>query len=182
MIRSRRIPPLLSRITGDGITSALLVTSDGEILGSSSPLSPSAGSSISAEENPNSPAEPPLEMAAVGALVAEVAADYRRLGNELQLLDPRGLQSPPPPPSSVVSSPPPGGSAHASGGKGKSSSSLKCLIIELDLGLVGVASAGSDCHVVALAEPKVEHGMLKARLTVLATHVQEALSHLAEQP
>mmetsp|Transcript_21079 Transcript_21079/g.61282 ORF Transcript_21079/g.61282 Transcript_21079/m.61282 type:complete len:181 (-) Transcript_21079:409-951(-) len=180
MIRSRRIPPLLSRITGDGITSALLVTSDGELLGTSSSLSPNAGSSISAEENPNSPAEPALEMTAVGALVAEVAADYRRLGNELHLLDPRGLQSPPP--TSVVTSSSPGGTAHSTGGKAKSSSSLKCLIVELDLGLVGVASAGSDCYVVALAEPKMEHGILKARLTVIAAHVQEALSQLAEQP
>uniref|UniRef100_A0A7S2EBN6 Roadblock/LAMTOR2 domain-containing protein n=1 Tax=Trieres chinensis TaxID=1514140 RepID=A0A7S2EBN6_TRICV len=180
MIRSRRIPPLLSRVTGDGITSALLVTSDGELLGTSTAASSLPGGAFQAEEkeNPNSPdsAELPIDMAAVGALVAEVAADYHRLGNELQLLDPRGMQ-----PAPVVASPQPGGST-PSGVKGKSSSSLKCLIVELDMGLVGVASAGSDCYVVALAEPKVEHGMLKARLTVLAAHVQEALSQLAEQP
>ena len=56
------------------------------------------------------------------------------------------------------------------------------MFLLLAKGLVGVASAGSDCYVVALAEPKVEHGMLKARLTVLAAYVQEALSQLAEQP
>ena len=136
MIRSRRIPPLLSRVTVDGITSTLLVTSDGELLGTSFSTAPNAGGSVTAEEteNPNIPdsAEPALDMAAVGALVAEVAAEYHRLGNELQLLDPRSMQLNLMPSSTVVTSPSPGVSSQTPGGKGKSSSSLKCLIIELD--------------------------------------------------
>lgn len=108
MIRSRNIPPLLSRITGDGINVALLVTADGALLGSSvaadlpPPTAAGAGTAAAAAAtaslpedaagvNPNAPADQQhrLDYAAIGALVAEVAADYQRLGTELNHLDPR---------------------------------------------------------------------------------------------
>ena len=116
MIRSRNIQPLLSRITGDGINSALLVTADGALLGSSSDADqpPATASSAAATAatgsaaaagaaslpdegggaNPNAPADQQhrLDYAAIGALVAEVAADYQRLGIELNHLDPRAAQ------------------------------------------------------------------------------------------
>ena len=105
MIRSRNIQPLLSRITGDGINAALLVTADGALLGSSSdadqlPATASAAAAAAsppdegAGANPNAPAEQQhsLDYAAIGALVAEVAADYQRLGIELNHLDPRAAQ------------------------------------------------------------------------------------------
>mmetsp|Transcript_9797 Transcript_9797/g.13805 ORF Transcript_9797/g.13805 Transcript_9797/m.13805 type:complete len:144 (-) Transcript_9797:142-573(-) len=140
MIRSCRIPPLLSRICGDGIDAALVVTNDGELLGSAQ--SPKSASMME-----------PDEVAHAGSLVTEIAMDYSRLGNELELLDPtlRAVKN-----------------------------SIQCLIMELDMGLVAVSSAGSDCLVIALADPNAPHGMLKARLTALASHVQEALSPLTE--
>jgi len=67
MIRSCRIPPMLSRICGDGIEAALLVTIDGELLGASYPLSEKLEKSITE----------------VGSLVTEIASDYARLGHEL---------------------------------------------------------------------------------------------------
>lgn len=67
MIRSCRIPPMLSRICGDGVEAALLVTTDGELLGVSHPLPETLEKTISE----------------VGSLVTEVFADYARLGVEL---------------------------------------------------------------------------------------------------
>lgn len=57
-------------------------------------------------------------------------------------------------------------------------SNLKSLVIELDHGVVGVASAGPDFYVVALADSSVEHGALAGRLRSLGSHVREALSLL----
>jgi hypothetical protein len=47
-------------------------------------------------------------------------------------------------------------------------------------GVVGVSSAGPDCYVIALADPKVPQGMLKARLNVLSSYVEESMSLLTE--
>ena len=45
-------------------------------------------------------------------------------------------------------------------------------------GVVGVASAGSGCYVIALADIDVQHGALAGRLKSLGSHVREALSQL----
>lgn len=50
-------------------------------------------------------------------------------------------------------------------------------------GLIGVASAGPDCLVIAIADQnqisqKVEHGMMKARLMAVAGYIREAFSQL----
>ena len=221
MIRSRNIQPLLSRITGDGINAALLVTADGALLGSSSeadqPPAPASSAAATAAApsdegagaaaNPNAPADQQhrLDYAAIGALVAEVAADYQRLGIELNHLDPRAAQqlaqqqaqaaqlaagaaSPTPnnPASVEVTSPSSaaggtsatgtgtGGTASAAS-KAKAPTGIKCMIVEMDGGTVGVSSAGaSDCYVVAMADADVEHGLLRARLTALSDHCAEA--------
>jgi len=76
MLRSSRIPPLLSTICSDGIYQALLVTSDGEILGSTS-----------ASEPKDEEKKEELDMESIGALIAEISGDYRRVGNELLLLN-----------------------------------------------------------------------------------------------
>ena len=128
MIRSCHIPPLLSRICGDGIQAALLVTTDGELLGTSYPF----------------PEDDLGNLCEVGSLVTEIAADYQRLGHELD-------------------------SPH-----------LDFLTLELELGTVAVSSSGSDCFVIAIANPKTPHGMIKARLQALASHVQEALTPLTD--
>jgi predicted regulator of Ras-like GTPase activity (Roadblock/LC7/MglB family) len=63
MIRSCRIPAVLNRICSDHIQTALLVTLDGELL----------GSSTSSMHDPET----------LGSLVAEIALDYQRLGEDL---------------------------------------------------------------------------------------------------
>jgi len=83
MIRSSAIPIVLERAVGDGIHSVLLVDADGELLGSCGGPPP-ASSNGSSEKSIW-----PLDAAFVGALISEVASDYRRMGEELLLLDPQ---------------------------------------------------------------------------------------------
>lgn len=120
MIRSRQVPPLLKRICGDGIRTASIITSEGELLGSSQCD----------------------DVADKAALVADITTDYARLGQELQQRQ------------------------------------LYYLEMEMSEGLIGVASAGSECFVVAFADKSAAPGILKARLTACASHVQEAFSPL----
>ena len=103
MIRSRSIPAVLSRVAGDGIHAILLVDINGELLGShGSPPPPppklyvddnnGGGESSSSAAMGAAPDENddhwPLDAASIGALISEVAGDYRRMGEELLLLDP----------------------------------------------------------------------------------------------
>ena len=117
MLRSSRIPPLLSRVTGDGIHTAILITTDGELLGSVctknepsnvaekqkgkpaslslessasrnlSDPSSSSTASTSSLSSYSSLSSGPLEIESAAALVAEVMSDYRRVGHELLLLN-----------------------------------------------------------------------------------------------
>jgi hypothetical protein len=70
MIRSCSIPPVLNRICDDTIHSALLVTTDGELMGSST-------------KNSNRIKDPQ----ALGTLLADVGVDYMRLGEEYAGVD-----------------------------------------------------------------------------------------------
>jgi hypothetical protein len=93
MIRSRSIPTVLSRAIGDGIHAILLIDANGELLGSYGSPPPThepdnAAGSLSSVVNPNPLKDWPLDAASIGALISEVAGDYRRLGEELVLLDP----------------------------------------------------------------------------------------------
>ncbi|KAL3810472.1 hypothetical protein ACHAXA_010166 [Cyclostephanos tholiformis] len=99
MIRSRSIPSVLSRATGDGIHAILLIDSFGELIGSHGkppPLHPSpvdngggVNGSAAAAAVRNEKIHWPLDAASIGALVSEVAGDYRRMGEELLYLDPQ---------------------------------------------------------------------------------------------
>ena len=94
MIRSRSIPTVLSRITGDGIHAVLLIDSDGELLGSSGNPPPQTHNKNSQDDNnvsvsQTSAAPWPLDASSIGALISEVAGDYSRMGDELLLLDPQ---------------------------------------------------------------------------------------------
>lgn len=132
MIRSTRIPAVLERICDDTIESALLVTADGELLGATDKC-----------KNPES----------FGTLLADIAMDYQRLGEEYSTVD----------------------EVH------RTQSNLECLLIEMDLGLIGVtACATIGCLVIAIAKPDALPGLVKARLQALSIHVQEALSTLTE--
>ena len=166
MIRSRRIAPFLSRICEGGIVMSLLVTSDGELLGSHV-----------VEENPIA-----LEPSDVGALVTEVAADYQRLGTELQRLDNKA--------AGVVStlaqtnkSSNDTTTTTNNNNNNKNSSNYKgllpCLLIEMNEGYwVGIAGASSDTYVVAIAEPSVPQGLIKERLLAVSRHVKESFSQI----
>ena len=75
MIRSCRIPSVLQRICTDNvIQTALLVTLDGELLGSTATtfLSPDGTTKESIES--------------LGTLIADIAVDYSKLGEELRLI------------------------------------------------------------------------------------------------
>ena len=147
MIRSCRIPPILNRVCDDVIHSALLVTADGELLGASTKKS---SASLFATDS-TSMASGAIEN--LGTLVADIAVDYHRLGEEYAGVD----------------------------GAQRSKSQLQCLLMELELGLVAVSSCGSfDCLVIAIASPTAPLGLVKARIQTLALYVQEALSPLAE--
>ena len=149
MIRSARVPSILSRITTDKvIQTAILVTTDGELLGSTSStfVSPVDGSKESIEN--------------IGTLLADIAIDYQRLGDDYSQLETNvsmGGGVPPP----------------------KKPSHLQCLLLEFDQGLIGVsACAGVDYLVMGIAAPDAPMGMIKTRLQLMAEHVQEALAPL----
>ncbi|KAL7542639.1 hypothetical protein ACHAXR_011969 [Thalassiosira sp. AJA248-18] len=214
MIRSRSIPAVLSRATGDGIHAILLIDADGELLGSYGSPPPvhqsqdDDGGTASAHSEKN---HWPLDAASIGALISEVAGDYRRMGEELLLLDPQydsqrqsnvsgvdgqkdgggqvegGLQQQQNQDGSSngIEREGNGGSPSLQqagvgekNGKDNSGTNLKSLVIELDYGIVGVASAGPDFYVIALADATVQHGALAGRLRSLGSHVGEALSQL----
>ena len=145
MIRSARIPTILGRITSDHvIQTALFVTADGELLGATSNtfLGPD-GSTKESIEN-------------LGTLVADIAVDYQRLGEEYAHLEPQSTPA-------------------------ARKSHLKCLLLEFDHGLVAVsACVGVDCLVIGIAAPNAPMGMIKARLLAITEHVQEALAPVTE--
>jgi predicted regulator of Ras-like GTPase activity (Roadblock/LC7/MglB family) len=137
MIRSCRIPPVLNRICdGDNIRSALLVTSDGELL----------GTSTTTPTNNNMTAE------SFGTLVADIAADYVRLGEEYAGID----------------------------GTEQRKSHMQCLLLELQDGLIGVASCSHDCLVVAVAAHDAPPGLIRARLVAASAFIQESFSTLSD--
>jgi hypothetical protein len=145
MIRSARIPGILSRIASDHvIQTAVMVTGDGELLGATSNtfISPDGSTRDSMES--------------LGTLIADIAVDYQRLGEEYALLEPSATPAP-------------------------KKSHLQCLLLEFDHGLVAISSCvGVDCLVIGIAAPNAPMGMIKARLQAITEHVQEALAPLTE--
>ena len=180
MIRSCRIPSVLQRICTDNIIqTALLVTTDGELLGST------ATTFISADGTSKESIE------SLGTLIADIAIDYMQLGNEYANLDiggggdtaaAAGTSTPTSAAAATTSSssssaqqqqPPNGGS------KKSSSSHLQCLFLEMEFGLVAVsACVGVDCMVIAIAAPTAPLGSVKARLHAITEYVQESFSPL----
>mmetsp|Transcript_10529 Transcript_10529/g.21659 ORF Transcript_10529/g.21659 Transcript_10529/m.21659 type:complete len:146 (-) Transcript_10529:209-646(-) len=143
MIRSCRIPAVLNRVCDESVPSALLVTFEGEILGESTAFPHHKDAS------------------SFGTLVADIASDYQRAGEDYASID--GNQNINP------------------GQEPQSKSHMQCLIIEMDSGCIGVsACAGVDCFVIAVAKPQTPMGLLKGRLLSLASFVQESMSTLAE--
>mmetsp|Transcript_52927 Transcript_52927/g.59155 ORF Transcript_52927/g.59155 Transcript_52927/m.59155 type:complete len:197 (-) Transcript_52927:113-703(-) len=182
MIRSCRIPSVLERIcTENYFQTALLVTTDGELLGSTAKyfFGPDGTSKESIES--------------LGTLIADIAVDYSRLGEEYANLDigssssnnnnnnNTGTTAASMTTTSTASG---GGSSSAihqqsSNNNRKKCSHLQCLLLELELGLVAVSTCvGVDCMVIAIASPTAPLGSIKARLHAITEYVQEALSPL----
>ena len=183
MIRSCRIPSVLQRICTDNIIqTALLVTTDGELLGST------ATTFISADGTSKESIE------SLGTLIADIAIDYMQLGNEYANLDIGGggdtaaAAGTSTPTSAAAAAATASSSSSSSaqqqqppnGGSKKSSSShLQCLFLEMEFGLVAVsACVGVDCMVIAIAAPTAPLGSVKARLHAITEYVQESFSPL----
>lgn len=93
----------------------------------------------------------PKDPDSFGTLLADIAIDYKRLGEEFAALDDRRK------------------------------SNLDCLLIDLEGGMAGVAACeGIECFVLAVAKPDTPPGLVKARLRSLADHVTESMSVLME--
>ena len=184
MIRSCRIPSVLQRICTDNIIqTALLVTTDGELLGST------ATTFISADGTSKESIE------SLGTLIADIAIDYMQLGNEYANLDiggggdtaaAAGTSTPTSAAAAAATTSSSSSSSSAqqqqppNGGSKKSTSShLQCLFLEMEFGLVAVsACVGVDCMVIAIAAPTAPLGSVKARLHAITEYVQESFSPL----
>jgi len=213
MIRSCRIPAVLRRICGNNtedtaaaIQVALLVSTDGELL----------GSTATTFVGPDGTSE---SIESLGALIADIAVDYSKLGEEYANLDPPNYNnnnttiytagssgsvtgasvssagynsannsannSPMPnrkvaTPASTTSTLTPASTPIPNMPQIQPSSHLQCLLLELELGLVAVSMCrGVDCMVIAICSPNAPLGMVKARLQTIVTHVQEALAPVA---
>ena len=179
MIRSCRIPSVLKRIcTDDIIQTAMLVTTDGELLGSTSKFFICADGTSK------------LSIESLGSLIADIAVDYNRLGEEYANLDVCNEYS------SGTAAITPATTTTSSGGRveqqqqeqqlqqsntinNKKSSHLQCLLLELELGLVAVSTCVVvDCMVIAISSPLAPLGSVKARLNAITEYVQEALNPL----
>jgi len=186
----------------------LLIDADGELIGSygtSLPITQDGNnngamtipSSSAADNSSNNWSS--LDAASIGALISEVAGDYKRLGEELQLLDPENnnrhdkaamMEDDEDIQKRELGGGGGGGSSGEESGKdgvgkgsGKEKSldsgvNMKSLVIELEHGFVGVASAGQGYYVIALADTTVQQGALAGRLRSTGSHVREALSQL----
>lgn len=189
MIRSSRIPPLLNKVCTDGILSCYLITSDGELLGCSD-AHLSRDTAITAYKN--SDHQPSswdiMDPNDVSALVAEVVDDYKRLGFELSLLNTAQYQGGSG--SNIGSTSPSletvsGTATHSSSSSAKHASEkargrLNCLIVEMEKGLIGIATATASTYVVALTDSTAQHGYLKMKLTSLANYVRDSFSPLED--
>lgn len=85
---------------------------------------------------------------AIAALLADVGVDYQRLGEEYAAVD----------------------------ANPRSKSHLRCLLVELEQGLVGIAGCSDiDSLVIVVGEPNAPPGLVKAKVEALADYVQESL-------
>jgi predicted regulator of Ras-like GTPase activity (Roadblock/LC7/MglB family) len=127
MLRSSQIPPMLHRISGNGVFAAMVVTADGELLGTSYQNNSELNSNRS-------------------TLITDMISDYMRLGMDLY------------------------------------QRKLRYIEIEMSEGVIGVASAGPQCFVMALADKTTLSGLLKSRVLACASHVQDSLIPVMEAP
>lgn len=187
MIRSRRIPQVLDRICDEHtIVSAVLVTLDGELLGTSTPSEgePTTGLCRLAPDPE-----------AFGTLVADICMEYIRLGEACQgqLLAANGssrsraalsgMATTSRDPGTTTSSRPSPNSSTSTSTTiplHKSTPQLQCLLIELEQGTIAASQCGTECLVLALAAPGAAPGLVKTKLEAVSAYLQEALSTLGE--
>ena len=172
MIRSTHIPIILNRICDETtIRLALLVTADGELLGTSSASSRRMPPVLSQTLPPPLPSPESL-----GTLLADIAWDYQRLGEEFVLLndstncchndmdhdDPVTTTTP-----TLVSQ-------------------MECVFLEMEYGIVGISACNDHhhtndhntttigCFVMVIATPEAPLGWIRQRLQTVTTHIQES--------
>ena len=207
MIRSARIPDILSRVIADKdpvIQTVMLVTADGELLGSTSStytnnsLTASTPSSTSMNSsghftNPslgavdNNGNTNTMSIEHLGALIADIAVDYQQLGDVMNSNhSSSGLSNNTTSTAVATTTTTTPGSSNNNNNDSSSNKSPKpnkkstTLLLELEQGLVGVASC-LDCWIIAIAAtPNAPMGMIQARLQTIAEYVQEGLSPLTE--
>mmetsp|Transcript_22946 Transcript_22946/g.34975 ORF Transcript_22946/g.34975 Transcript_22946/m.34975 type:complete len:187 (+) Transcript_22946:183-743(+) len=185
--------------------SSYLITNDGELLGCSTRNDNYMKNNVSVNEDAgtnskiisNSPITvtdtwEDMDPSDIGALVAEVVDDYRRLGLELALLSPiihvgaggnsgeKGTIAVDGSSSGMKSETSNSSDVQRKKSSAKDRGRLNCLIIELEKGLVGIATATSTTYVVALTDSTAQHGLLKMKLTALAGYVREQFLPLGE--
>ena len=137
MIRACRIPPVLNRVCDESIPSALLVTFNGEIIGEST--------KFPHHKDP----------AFFGTLVADIALDYQRAGEDYASIEASKIQK----------------------------SHLQSVLIEMEGGTVGISACSKvDIFAIAVARPDTPPGLLKARLEQLTLFVEESLSEMYANP
>jgi len=151
----------------------MLVTTDGELLGSTSKFFICADGTSK------------LSIESLGSLIADIAVDYNRLGEEYANLDvcneySSGTAAITPATTGRVEQQQQEQQLQQSNTiNNKKSSHLQCLLLELELGLVAVSTCvGVDCMVIAISSPLAPLGSVKARLNAITEYVQEALNPL----
>jgi hypothetical protein len=169
MIRSGHIPLVLNRIIWDTndplqpqqppsqIVAALLVTYDGELLGTSTSTTGTTGSAALQAKDPES----------LGTLLADIAMEYHRLGQDFQ----RGKQHHHNHKTSNNTS----STSTTSGNNSK----MDCVLLQFEGGIAAAVPCPTmECLVVAIAQSTTPLGVLRAKLHALAHHIQESMSLL----
>lgn len=180
MIRSTKIPSVLNRICDNGIYMALMVTSDGELLGVSNRYTPPSSSSSTHESTdvadiPSLVKELP-DPESLSTLIADIAMDYYRLGFEFAAFNQNNNNSMTPPTgtptsSSLTNLDPTSSRQESSSSAGSSStaaltnnngnfnnynnqkaiSNMKFLLLEMDYGMIGISSCSSSADCLVIA-------------------------------
>eukprot|EP00977_Amphora_coffeiformis_P007721 scaffold1690_cov182-Amphora_coffeaeformis.AAC.78 len=150
MIRSCRIPAVLNRICDEQIPTAMLVTLDGELLGTSN---------INSNNN-NNTVNPVFgtmikDADSFGTLLADIAVEYKKLGDEYAAASDTTTTT-------------------------TRTMDTLLLHFDSGATAAVAACPTIDCFVLAVATPGTPPGLLRARLRSLADHVQESMSLLME--
>lgn len=198
MLRASQIPPLLSRILGDGIDGAMLLTSDGELLGSAFANTSNPMKANRKNSNPNTSStnhninldysSAPTSMGSILGKTLQDSLESELGDNRDSHYDPLDAASIGALVAEVAGDYARAGRELLSQGRANDKGSeLECLIIETENGrLVGVACCSfftsnnfnsNQLYYVAATgiSSHVGYGLLRARIMALEGYVRESL-------